>query len=98
MTTKEKIRDLLVKYNELSIKEITQQLAVSKQMAHTAINQLLEEGRVEKLGRPPKTVYRQKGKSEDGKQPEAIPGISPEQEEFLKKNFLIVTETGTLLN
>lgn len=98
MTTKEQIQGLLLKYNELSIKEITQQLDVSKQMAHIAINQLLEEGRVERLGRPPKTVYRQKGKSGDGKQPEAIPGISPEQEEFLNKNFLVVTETGTLLN
>ncbi len=71
----------------------------SSQMAHNAINKLLEEGVVEKLGRSPKTVYRNKSKSPDNNNAGILlASITETQADFLDKNFLVVTETGTLLN
>jgi hypothetical protein len=96
MTTKEHILDLFKKNNELSIKEITQRLDVSKQMVHISINQLLAEKLVVKLGRSPKTVYRlviAEAETEGTDQPET----TEVEEEFLRRNFLVVTATGSLL-
>ncbi|HCN84029.1 MAG TPA: hypothetical protein DIT07_10485, partial [Sphingobacteriaceae bacterium] len=58
MSVKSNILTLFKQTKELSIKEVTDKLQVSKQMVHLAMNQLLSENVVEKLGRTPKTVYR----------------------------------------
>lgn len=96
MITKDKILVILGASKELSIKEMTQNLEVSKQMIHLAINQLLKEKRIEKLGRSPKTVYRLPADTLIG--PVSVPDAIPNSDlEFLEKNFLIVTEKGSLL-
>ncbi len=97
MTAKENIRKLFEASNELSIKEIVDRLGISKQMAHIAVNQLLAESVLEKMGRTPKTIYRIKETAAalaTGK-----PSFSPSQEDrdFLQKDFLMVTESGSLL-
>ena len=95
MSIKEKILELFVSTKELSIKEIGDNLLVSKQAIHYAINQLLAENRVEKIGRTPKTVYRILSISTH-KVVEQLPQISEMETNFLKKNVLIITETGKM--
>lgn len=97
MTVKEKIQELFKTYNELGVKEITDRLQVSKQMAHLAINKLVDEKKIEKLGRTPKTVYRLiVDKKDEGGLSDTIE-ISQKDKDFLSANFLIVTESGNLL-
>ena len=56
MTVKSNITKLFNKNRELSVKEITDRLQVSKQMVHLVMNQLVVEHLIEKLGRAPKTI------------------------------------------
>ncbi len=58
MTIKDKIILLFKTEKELSVKEITNKLSVSKQMIHLVLNKLIEKKQIQKLGRPPKTIYR----------------------------------------
>ena len=89
--------ELFVETNELSIKEIGDNLLVSKQAIHYAINQLLTENRVEKIGRTPKTVYRVL-KISTNISVERLPQILETDNLFLKKNVLVITETGKMLD
>ena len=57
MTIKEKIIRLFEYNNELSVKEITDNSLVSKQMVPLVLSKLKEENKVVKYGRVPKTVY-----------------------------------------
>jgi hypothetical protein len=96
MSVKSSILALFKDDSELSVKEIVDRLHVSKQMAHIALNQLLTENVVEKLGRTPKTIYRLIDPTK-GTISKVIPDVSESDTQFLKQNFLIVTETGSLL-
>jgi predicted ArsR family transcriptional regulator len=58
MKIKEKILTLFESQKDLTIKEITDSLLVSKQALHLAMNQLIKNSQVIKLGRTPKTIYR----------------------------------------
>ncbi len=96
MTVKESILKLFSKTPELTIKEITDTLQVSKQMVHVAMKKLVSEGTVTKLGRTPKTIYRFTKKNE--KPVNKLPEIPPDDMDFLSRSFLLVTETGELLD
>ncbi len=95
MTIKEKIIRLFEQKNELSVKEITDNLLVSKQMVHLVLTKLMEENKVVKYGRVPKTVYRFID----------IPDIdhkkafntSEDSKTFLNEHFLVITEVGNML-
>jgi len=92
--TKEAIIKLFEQDSELTVKEITDRLLVSKQMVHLVLNQLLEKGIVIKLGRTPKTVYRLAPSAA-----KSIPSnglINSAESESLQQNFLLITETGEL--
>ncbi|GGB24562.1 winged helix-turn-helix transcriptional regulator [Puia dinghuensis] len=97
MTAHDKILQLFQESNELTVKEIVDHLGISKQMVHIAINRLRDENRLQRLGSPPKTVYRYI--SDPNQVEEApIPYQLPDNEnEFLTHNFSAVTETGNLL-
>lgn len=103
MTSKENIKGLFQSSNELTIKEIVEKLGISKQMAHIAVNQLLEEKWLEKQGRTPKTIYRLNAKPTEKTPPSAgygllaEPEFSKEESEWLGDQFLVVTESGDLL-
>lgn len=93
MKIKDKIKKLLQEHIELSVKEITDWLQVSKQAVHIAINQLLENGEVFKLGKVPKTIYRLNNKQT----PSAIISTATADEiAFLQKQFLLITEMGEM--
>lgn len=98
MTFRDNILDLFESCTELTIKEIVHRLGISKQMAHLVINRLCDENKVEKLGTPPKTVYRLIPSSDFIEWPGDdyfLPNAADEL--FLEKNFLYVTESGQLL-
>src|SRR5664279_3489218 len=97
MSVKTDLKQLFETRNELTVREITDYLSVSKQMVHITLNRLMDENFLEKLGRAPKTVYRVLG----ARKP-IIPvvidvGLTMEEFDFLHKNFLQVTESGSLL-
>jgi hypothetical protein len=97
MTVKEQIATLLDTFKELSVNEIASKIAVSKQMIHVALKQLLEKGVVIKLGAAPKTIYR---KISNEQKDTSIPivDISEDDLKYLTDNFLIVTDIGNLVN
>ncbi len=90
---KNDILKLFEQHKELSVREIVDNLGVSRQMVHHALGQLLDEGKVEKLGRPPKTVYRLNQHSDQL----VAEKVSEAEEQFLKRHFLVITETGIKL-
>ena len=97
MTAKENIKNLFETDNDLTIKEIVGRLGISKQMAHIAVNQLIEEKYLEKLGRTPKTVYRLVSEKLV-KSPESRESVlSATETEWLKKEFVVITDSGNLL-
>lgn len=96
MTIKERIIELLGEVGEISVKELVDRLDVTKQSIHLVMNQLLAEGRVQKLGRVPKTVYRWQEISKLVPQQEWI--LKNGQFDFLNTHFLLITESGEMLN
>ncbi|HEY4063698.1 MAG TPA: winged helix-turn-helix transcriptional regulator [Puia sp.] len=100
MTSHDKILQLFQQSNELTVKEIVDRLGISKQMAHLAINRLREENRLERLGSPPKTIYRfisSPDRTGDVEEPPAPYQVADKEKEFLTANFTVVTESGNLL-
>ncbi|MEI9920927.1 MAG: DeoR family transcriptional regulator [Bacteroidota bacterium] len=96
MTAQEKILHLFTQVKELSVKEIVEKLNVSKQTVHIVLNRLLAESKVKRLGRPPKTVYRLADERSSINPPDTIT-IDDTTRAILNENFLVVTETGNLL-
>ncbi len=96
MKTRDTVITLFNEVNELSVKEIVSKTSFSKQMVHLVLNKLVEDRFIEKLGLPPKTIYRLiKIKIE----PFADEiNFSKNQTDFLDKAMIVVTETGNLLN
>ena len=94
MTVENLIKKLFLQTNDLTVNELTDKLGVSKQTIHKVLNKLCENGTVEKIGSPPKTIYRaikiliKQEINED---------IKEEDQEFFKNEFLLITETGKYL-
>ncbi len=95
MTTKEKILEALKLQSELSVKELVEQFQVSKQMIHRALIQLINQNLVQKQGLAPKTFYKIR-EVDNSFQETAINYQSSEYEDFLQKNFLLITELGEI--
>jgi phosphoribosylpyrophosphate synthetase len=96
MNFKNKIEILFEERKELSVVEIVSYLSVSKQYVHKILNQLVENNTIEKIGLPPKTIYRKKEAQIISTIPKAY--ISKEKELFLNQNFILITEVGQLLD
>ena len=95
MTKKEQIKQLFEEHKELTVNEIINELVISKQMTHLVLNDLLNSGYLEKIGRTPKTIYRIVDKSKI-KNVE-LSELSEEQNKFLDTNFVLITEIGQIL-
>ncbi len=95
MTIRDKIVRLFQQNNELSVKEITDNLLVSKQMVHLVLAKLLEENKVVKYGRVPKTVYRYTDTPVT--KPNIELKITEASKQFLDQHFLAITEIGNML-
>jgi len=97
MTVKEQVISLFNKHNELTIRELVDITGASKQMLHLVMKQFVEEKKVIKLGRTPKTIYRLHYTPTAVNEPDLGYKANKEQGEFLQKNFLLITELGNLL-
>jgi hypothetical protein len=96
MTVKNKIESLFEENIELSVNTIVSELNISNQFVHRVLKQLVENNTIEKIGLPPKTIYRKKEVQILSNIPKAI--ISKEKELFLNQNFILITEVGQLLD
>lgn len=97
ITVKEKIAGLFTENTEWTVHELTEKLGASKQMVHIVLNQLLEEGKLQKLGRTPKTVYRIRSTPYGLPTAQAVSLFTAQDEEYLQQHWLQVTATGDLL-
>lgn len=95
MNFKNKIQSLLEDKKELSVNEIVSELNISKQYVHRIINQLIENNEIERVGLPPKTIYKIKVFSI--KKVTLTENISTDKQQFLQDNFILITEIGQLL-
>lgn len=93
MSTKAQILKLFDESQDWSPKEITFKLGTSKQMVHRVLAKLVNLGELEKFGTPPYVFYRKKKVAS----PNELIEVSLEKEQFLKKEFLLITETGEML-
>ncbi len=96
MIIKKSILSLFSQSNDLSVKEIVDTLMVSKQAVHYALNQLLEDKKVEKFGRAPKTIYRLLNPKNEITTENLITLSSGDASE-LEKKVLVITEVGKML-
>ncbi|MBX2913662.1 MAG: winged helix-turn-helix transcriptional regulator [Cyclobacteriaceae bacterium] len=91
MTTKEKVLELLQKQGSLSASELADNLDLSRQMVHIALRDLTESRMIQRIGRPPKTVYQIKVQTQVSEI-----DLHPDETSFLKRNFILITETGDI--
>lgn len=87
------ILEILAEKKEQRASDLSELTGKSRQMVHRVLLRLLEEGKVSKLGTPPKTYYSLNTYS--GIAP--ISKLTPQELEFLSNYFLLITETGTKL-
>jgi hypothetical protein len=90
----DKIRESLNSEGEKGVTELADQFFVSKQAVHSALNQLLENGEIEKLGRTPKTIYR----IAKVQKPLIFDSVNQDDDEYLRNQFLVITELGKMLD
>ena len=95
MTVKEQIKALFEDQKELSVKELSDELMVSKQFVHRALKDLMEENFIYKLGSPPKTIYKLNSSTEPVSKYEST--FTSDEKLFLQKHFLVITEIGAFL-
>lgn len=95
MNVKNKIELLFDEKIELSANNIVSELNISNQYVHRILNQLVESNKIERIGLPPKTIYKLKKVSEAKNSPSIL--ISKEKQSFLNENFILITEIGQLL-
>ncbi len=90
-----KIIELLKKANSgITVKEISEELNLSRQFLHRELNKLIEQGVIIKLGRSP-FVYYQLNKAKI--QIEEKYELENQEVQFLLQHFMIITELGEKL-
>ena len=95
MNFRNKIKALFEDRHELTVVDIVAELNVSKQYVHKILNELLSLNFISKIGSTPKTIYRIKEFQEVSEITKTL--ISSEKQNFLKDNFLLITEIGQML-
>ncbi len=96
MSIENQIVEYLRVNQEVSVNELQEQLGVSRQMLHRVMGRMLEEGYLQKLGRPPKVFYRLNQEPVHKKSPVLLT-LSEEEMNFLNEHFLIISEMGKRL-
>jgi len=94
MTIDNQIIDYLNIHTEGTAGELQEQIGVSRQMLHRVLNRMIEQGYLQKLGRPPKVFYRL-NKNPATKATDL--SLSEDEVNFLNEHFLLITETGNRL-
>jgi hypothetical protein len=94
MTIDNQIINYLKVHTEGSVGEMQEQIGISRQMLHRVLTRMLEQGYLQKLGRPPKVFYRLNKTSVS--KATAL-SLSDDEISFLDEHFLMITETGKRL-
>jgi hypoxanthine-guanine phosphoribosyltransferase len=90
--TSEKIVQFIGQKGQISVKEITNYLGISKQAVFKHLARLLHEGKINKTGKPPIVFYSialQKYEGTEHSAPEAI-------KNFIEKRFFNITPAGEI--
>lgn len=95
MSIDNQIINYLKSTSEASATELQEHILVSRQMIHRVLSRMLEEGYLQKLGRPPKVFYRLIQESPGKRNKEYT--LTTEELHFLTQHFLLITETGNRL-
>lgn len=95
MNVKNKIEILFEEKIELSANTIASELNISNQYVHRILNQLVDSNHIERIGLPPKTIYKLKHFQNVDHYINEV--ISIDRQNFLKQNFILITEVGKLL-
>ena len=95
MNVKDKIELLFEQKIELSVNDIVQELSISNQYVHRILNQLVDNNSIDRIGLPPKTIYRKNEIQTNAAFSKVA--IAKDKENFLNENFILITEIGQLL-
>ena len=95
MNVKDKIELLFEQKIELSVNDIVQELSISSQYVHRILNQLVDNNSIDRIGLPPKTIYRKNEIQTNAAFSKVA--IAKDKENFLNENFILITEIGQLL-
>jgi hypothetical protein len=95
MSIENQIITYLKSDQEASVNELMQHIPVSRQMLHRVLHKMIQDGYLEKIGRPPKVFYRLAANLVTAKKPALH--LSDEELAFLDEYFLLITETGQRL-
>lgn len=88
--TANKILDFINSKGHSTAKEIVDYLGFSRQAVFKHLAKLLEQGRIHKIGKPPKVFYVISKRSKEGKE-YVVPS---EVKDFINKRFLYITPGG----
>jgi len=91
MSTSEKLLGFLKKKKQATGHELSEYLGISRQGLFKHLNKLLAEGKIAKIGKPPKVFYLIK---EEGAAEQVIPAIDVKTDQILNDRFLIITPAG----
>lgn len=95
MSVENQIIKYLKVHQEASVNELQGQIPASRQMLHRILSRMLQEGYLQKLGRPPRVFYRLNMLPTTGKEDEPL--LKDDELAFLKEHFLQVSERGEKL-
>ena len=95
MSIENQIIEYLKVNQEASVNELQEQIQVSRQMLHRVLSRMLEEGFLQKLGKPPKVFYRLNQTPPLTKV--STLSLPDEAINFLNEHFLLITEMGKRL-
>jgi DNA-binding transcriptional regulator GbsR (MarR family) len=93
MSIKEQVLVLMLDKGEVRITELTERTGSSRQMVHRVLKKLLEEKRIIKIGKAPRTFYKLNSYPEKP----FVSELSDKKSEILNENFILITETGLKL-
>jgi len=91
--TAQKIQEYLVVHNQVTPKQLVEYLGISRQALFKHLFELLEKGKIGKIGKPPVVYYFIKNQTvSEIKSLESRP-----ESQIVEKNYLIITPTGEKL-
>ncbi len=88
--TSDKIINYIIDKGQASGNEIANYLGITTRAVRKQLNNLLEEGRVYKIGRPPKVFYLIKREKEQA----LAETVSKDLKKVIEDNFLVITPSG----
>jgi len=93
--TAKNILDFIKVKGRVSPKDIADNFGISRQATYKQINNLLAQGEVEKIGKPPKVFYLI---SETKAKEKEYVGIDDEIKQFIEQRFINITSRGEIEN